>query len=119
MAERIKKIMDSDNVKYLKKRINILDKLLDELRKKRNKTIKSMKCNDLEVIIFLINYYSDKKEYCEQALLKLYAIINSKNKDKIPYFIFRWNEEIDYLKKEGKFDFQEIDIKKVKYKKVK
>lgn len=122
MADKIKEYMVSDKVKFLKDQISLLDKLIDDLKKKRNNIIKKLKNNkikDLEVVIFLINYYSDKKEFCEQALLKLYAIINSKNKNKIPYFIERWNEEIELLENEGKFDFQKVNVKKLKYKKVK
>ena len=64
MADKIKEYMVSDKVKFLKDQISLLDKLIDDLKKKRNNIIKKLKNNkikDLEVFIFLINYYSDKK----------------------------------------------------------
>ena len=111
-----KKMSLNDKVNYLKDNIKIIDRLIIELKSKIINNSKNMK---IDVIIFLFNYYSDKKNFFVQALLQLYAIVNGNIKNKKQFFIECWEKEFDNLYECGEFDYKITNVNQISYKKVK
>lgn len=121
-----KKFISISKVNEMWKKVSLLNEILNDLNKEQELLLTEIKKNSIENILkklnlmtFLINYYSEKKYLYEVEISNLFAIINANNEKSIPYFIECWEKEVDLLEKAGKFEFQKIDIKTIKYKKVK
>ena len=111
----IDKKYNSKEYEYIISKLNILNSYIKDLQKRE----KEAKISEKNVFDKLIIFYSKKRDALNEPLSQYYSILNSKYKERIPFLIKNWEREFNELKRQNIFNFNSIDVEKMKIKKIK